>query len=97
MRSIRIVPDLIIASLMFAIATSTNGCRPTKNAADITDHDMRQVYDEIKTPYKYGVVIPQPDSSRLIDSPTIFQKEGRWFMTYIVFDGRGYETWLAQS
>ena len=86
-------PKTLLALIPFLVL----GCATAKHSADVTDHDMRQVYDEIKTPYKYGVVIRQPDSSRLIDSPTIFQKEGRWFMTYIVFDGRGYETWLAQS
>ncbi|GAB3315417.1 hypothetical protein GCM10027299_04550 [Larkinella ripae] len=58
---------------------------------------MRAVFDEVKTPYKYGIVVPQPDSGRLVDSPTVFRKAGRWYMTYILFDGKGYETWLAKS
>ncbi len=33
----------------------------------------------------------------MIDSPTIFRKNDTWYMTYIVFDGQGYETWLAES
>jgi predicted GH43/DUF377 family glycosyl hydrolase len=33
----------------------------------------------------------------MVDSPTIFQENGRWYMTYIVFDGQGYETWLSES
>jgi predicted GH43/DUF377 family glycosyl hydrolase len=33
----------------------------------------------------------------MIDSPTIFRKDEVWYMTYIVFDGQGYETWLAES
>ena len=24
-------------------------------------------------------------------------KDSIWYMTYIVFDGQGYETWLAES
>jgi predicted GH43/DUF377 family glycosyl hydrolase len=32
-----------------------------------------------------------------MDCPTIFRKNDKWIMTYIVFDGRGYETWLAKS
>jgi predicted GH43/DUF377 family glycosyl hydrolase len=33
----------------------------------------------------------------MVDSPTIFRYNNRWFMTYIVFDGNGYETRLAES
>lgn len=58
---------------------------------------MEQIYNEVKTPYKYGIVIPQPDSTRMVDSPTIFRDGDTWYMSYIVFDGRGYETWLAES
>ena len=25
------------------------------------------------------------------------EKDGKWFMTYLIYDGRGYETWLAES
>ena len=32
-----------------------------------------------------------------MDCPTIFRHNNKWVMTYIVFDGRGYETWLAES
>jgi predicted GH43/DUF377 family glycosyl hydrolase len=58
---------------------------------------MQEVFDEVKTPYKYGVVLQHSDSSKMIDSPTIFRKNDTWHMTYIVFDGQGYETWLAKS
>jgi predicted GH43/DUF377 family glycosyl hydrolase len=58
---------------------------------------MKTVFDEIKTPYKYGVVFKHPDSTKLVDSPTIFRENNQWYMTYIVFDGKGYETWLAES
>jgi len=33
----------------------------------------------------------------MVDSPTIFRKNDVWYMTYIVFDGQGYETWLSES
>ena len=63
----------------------------------VTKQTMEQVFNEIKTPYKYGIVFKHPDASKLMDSPTIFKKNGVWYMTYIVFDGKGYETWLAKS
>ena len=58
---------------------------------------MKKIFNEIKTPYKYGIVFKHPDSTKLTDSPTIYRENGVWYMTYIVFDGRGYETWLAES
>ncbi|MCK5729438.1 MAG: hypothetical protein KAH68_00100 [Draconibacterium sp.] len=71
----------------------------TKTTSDIivSQNKMEEIYDEIKTPYKYGVVFQHPDSSKLLDSPTIFRADNIWNMTYIVFDGQGYETWLAES
>jgi Predicted glycosylase len=58
---------------------------------------MQKIYEEIKTPYKYGLVVVPEDDSKKIDCPSVFRKGKNWYMTYLVFDGRGYETWLAQS
>jgi hypothetical protein len=33
----------------------------------------------------------------MIDSPTNFRHNDKWLMTYIVFDGQEYETWLTES
>ncbi len=63
----------------------------------VSDKRMQSVFNKIKTPYKYGIVFQHPDSTKMIDSLSLFQWENRWWMTYIVFDGRGYETWLAES
>jgi len=58
---------------------------------------MQQVYEQIKTPFKYGLVVVPPDDGKKIDCPSVFRKGNSWYMTYIMFDGRGYETWLAKS
>lgn len=63
----------------------------------VTPKVMEEIYEEIKTPFKYGIVFQHPDTTKLIDSPTIFRDNDMWHMTYIVFDGQGYETWLAES
>lgn len=63
----------------------------------VPQETMEQVYQEIKTPFKYGIVLQHPDTTKMIDSPTIFRKNNFWYMTYIVYDGQGYETWLAKS
>lgn len=67
------------------------------NKITVPDSIMLNIYNEIKTPYKYGVIIEQPDSGKLVDSPTIYREKGKWYMTYIIFDGQGYETWLSES
>ena len=64
---------------------------------EVSQEVMEQIFEEVKTPYKHGVVFQHPDTSKMIDSPTIFRQDEVWYMTYIVFDGQGYETWLAES
>lgn len=70
---------------------------PQKSRTVVSQATMKKIYDEIKTPYKYGLVLVPPDSSKKTDCPTVFRSKGIWYMTYLVFDGRGYETWLAKS
>ena len=69
----------------------------------ISQQDMQRIYQEVCTPYKYGMVVAPTDNYHKIDCPTVFQQDGKWYMTYVVYngkdglDGRGYETWLAKS
>ena len=63
----------------------------------VSEKTMGEVYEKIKTPYKYGMVLVPPDKGKKMDCPTIFRKGKGWYMTYIIYDGRGYETWLAKS
>ena len=75
----------------------------TTTAQNIAADEMKRIYDEVKTPYKYGMVVAPADNYHKIDCPTVFQENGKWYMTYVVYngkegtDGRGYETWLAES
>lgn len=57
---------------------------------------MQRVYEQVKTPYKYGVILKGENKTK-IDCPTVFRHENRWYMTYIAFDGTGYETYMAES
>lgn len=63
----------------------------------VSENVMDKIYEEIKTPYKYGLILIPKDRSKMIDSPSIFRVNQLWYMTYIIFDGKGYETWLADS
>jgi predicted GH43/DUF377 family glycosyl hydrolase len=72
------------------------GCNNPKPVV-VSESVMKQIYEEIITPFKYGLVMIPPDDSRKIDCPSIFRKDGKWNMSYLIYDGRGYETWLAES
>jgi predicted GH43/DUF377 family glycosyl hydrolase len=68
---------------------------PTKDSVPASV--MQHIYQQVKTPFKYGLVMVPADDSKKMDCPSIFRKNGKWYMVYIVYDGRGYETWLADS
>lgn len=63
----------------------------------VAQQKMEEIYNEIKTPYKYGLVIAPVSAATKIDCPSVFRKGKSWYMTYIIFNGRGYETWLSKS
>lgn len=56
-----------------------------------------------ETPYKYGKLVlaasVEKDAfdSRSVDCPFVFSHDGLFYMTYIGFDGTGYQTGLASS
>jgi predicted GH43/DUF377 family glycosyl hydrolase len=58
---------------------------------------MQQIYEQVKTTHKYGLVVVPVDNDKKLDCPTVFRKGDTWYMTYVIFDGRGYETWLSES
>ena len=57
---------------------------------------MQRIYDEVKTPHKYGIIL-KGEEGRKVDCPSVFQWNDRWYMMYIIFDGTGYETAIAES
>lgn len=75
----------------------------TAFAQKISKNVMQKIYDEVKTPYKYGMVVAPEDNYHQIDCPMVYREGNCWYMTYVVYngkdgtDGRGYETWLATS
>ncbi len=56
---------------------------------------MATLYEEVKTPHKYGIVLRE--EGKKLDCPSVFRYEDKWYMIYIVFDGTGYETAIASS
>ena len=59
--------------------------------------------NRLATPYKYGkLVLSASDrsgeyDSESVDCPFVFRHEGRFYMTFVAFDGKGYQTGLALS
>ena len=59
---------------------------------------LEEVYDKIKTPYKYGPVLKF--DGRMTDSPIVFKVNGKWHMSFISIDEEcktGYKTHIATS
>ena len=84
--------------IIILISVIFTGCGQAKfKKREITNEVMQEIYNEIKTPYKYGLIMVPTDNSYKIDCPSIFRKDDKWYMTYLIFEGRGYETWLAES
>ena len=68
-----------------------------KSQTEVSHEQMEAIFYEVKTPFKYGLEMTAPAKGQMADSPSIFRKGKWWYMYYIVFDGKGYETWMARS
>ncbi|MCB9244967.1 MAG: glycosylase [Flavobacteriales bacterium] len=87
----------LLIFILVSIGLSTGHSYGQTGSDTIPDSVMKRVYEEVKTPFKYGLVMVHEDTSNMVDCPTVFRKGDLWYMTYLIFNGRGYETWLAQS
>jgi len=63
---------------------------------EVPDAVMRQIYDKVKTPYKYGIILKGEDGKK-IDCPNVFRHGDKWYMIYVCMNVVGYETHLAES
>lgn len=74
-----------------------------KTQTVVSRKEMSNIYEKVRTPYKYGLVVAPEDNGHKIDCPTVFKEGDSWYMTYVCYNGsngtngRGYETWLAKS
>ena len=79
--------------------------RPPDGGGATGQRSLAQLPDltPFRTPYKYGARvleksgIPGSFDERSVDCPFVFSANGRFYMTYVGFDGTGYQTGLAQS
>ena len=59
---------------------------------------MERIYQQLQTPYKYGSVMKL--DGRMTDSPVVFKKDGKYYMSFISIDDEcrtGYLTHIAES
>lgn len=82
---------------LLALTIACAGFLGQVKAQTVSQTDMENIYETVKTPHKYGLVLTPDGNDKKLDCPTVFRKGKKWFMTYLVFNGRGYETWLAKS
>lgn len=74
-----------------------------KTPVTVSQKEMGKIYEQVRTPYKFGLVVAPESNDRKIDCPTVFREGNSWYMTYVCYNGsngtngRGYETWLAKS
>src|SRR6185295_8080137 len=68
------------------------------DATEISRERMQAIYDEVKTPFKFGIVL-EPPAGKKVDCPNVFRHAGKWFMVYAQFENepQGYTTQLASS
>jgi predicted GH43/DUF377 family glycosyl hydrolase len=63
----------------------------------VPDSEMQRVFGEVKTPFKYGIVL-RPGEKESLDCPNVFRHGGTWYMVYVAITEKvGYQTFLAQS
>jgi hypothetical protein len=110
---VRIAPALFLAwvlAVSLAGLTGAVAAPPRESAApipvrdamraaarEVPDTEMQRVYDEVKTPCKYGVIL-RPREGESVDCPNVFRRGDRWYMLYVGIRSEvGYETRLAVS
>ena len=88
----------LFTALGFSLLILTAIAHAVETNKIITAEQMQMIYDEVKTPYKYGIVI-EPPAGKKVDCPNVFRYGNKWFMIYVELenDPQGYTTQLAES
>ncbi len=64
----------------------------------VDTNTMQQIFDEVQTPFKYGVVLKGGSTNELVDCPSVFRSGKHWYMMYVAITNKvGYQTYLARS
>lgn len=70
---------------------------PADPDSEVSAEEMQAIYDQVKTPYKYGIIL-RPEEGQMLDCPNVFRYGDAWYMVYVSIKNKiGYETLLAKS
>ena len=75
---------------------SSVACVATAAEKIVSQETMKAIYEEVKTPYKVGMVL-LPEKDECLDDPAVFRHGDAWYMTVVRYVNKGYETHLAKS
>ena len=94
-----LVALLLPGNIRAGSAETTRPIIPAKTEArPVEDNTLRKIYDEVKTPFKYGVVLKGAGPGELVDCPSVFRNGRHWYMMYVAITNKvGYQTFLARS
>jgi len=104
MNSLKIVVlILLLLALPFSCGNSTSQQKGERKIIPaggkrlyVPPEVMDEIYDKIKTPFKYGIVL-KGEGGKKIDCPGVFRHGDKWYMMYACMNDVGYETHLAES
>jgi predicted GH43/DUF377 family glycosyl hydrolase len=97
---------LALAASPLAVAPAVAGDRSaipvpaslSSGAREVPAAEMQRIYDEVKTPHKYGVILRPEGENESVDCPNVFRHGDAWYMVYVAIEDEvGYETRLARS
>ena len=96
---------LLLIVLWFSTFASARAADPERRVIPakpesvlVEQNTMQQIYDEVKTPFKYGIVLQGASRDELVDCPSIFRAGAHWYMMYVAITNKvGYQTFLASS
>lgn len=98
------VSRILICIMLVGICTSTVSAQNRTvlpamgETRSVATKVMQTIYDEVKTPYKFGVVLSGASANELVDCPSVFQHGSKWYMMYVANSNKvGYQTYLAKS
>ena len=76
----------ILFFLLLGLFVSQTQAQSDKNK--VPEVRMQKIYEEVKTPFKYGLIMVPVNNSKKLDSPSVFRKGNLWYMSYIIYDGK---------
>ncbi len=108
-RTLLVLPIIIVVCCLWTACSSGGSCQNSdvsESAFNIDDQTVK-LWSEPYRGWQYHpghVILPEPDIEgfedvMMTDVPTVFQLQGekKWYMSFIGYDGHGYQSFIAES